>query len=87
MTFYDENHIAFQERFESRDRDRSLGVREQALELPSRPGELESTDGLDHDNELAAMLPPGRQVPAKTRAFLDFVTERLSSEPWWRTPR
>jgi DNA-binding transcriptional LysR family regulator len=43
-------------------------------------------DQLDHDNELAAMLPPGRQVPAKTRAFLDFVAERLSAEPWWQTP-
>ena len=42
---------------------------------------------LEHDNELAAMLPPGRGVPAKTRAFLDFLAEQLSSQPWWQSLR
>lgn len=42
-------------------------------------------DQLDADVELAALLPPGRQVPAKTRAFLDFLVGRLATEPWWQS--
>src|SRR5262245_11794594 len=31
---------------------------------------------------LWALLPPGRHQPPKTRAFLDFLIERLGSAPW-----
>ena len=31
-----------------------------------------------------ALLPPGRHVSAKARAFVDFVAERLRTEPWRR---
>lgn len=40
---------------------------------------------LENDSELAAMLPPGRGLPAKSRAFLDFLVDRLSKEPWWQS--
>jgi hypothetical protein len=30
-----------------------------------------------------ALLPPGRKVSAKARAFVDFIAERLRSVPWW----
>jgi DNA-binding transcriptional LysR family regulator len=39
-------------------------------------------DVLDADLDLMALLPPGRHVAAKSRAFVDFVAERLRSEPW-----
>ena len=38
---------------------------------------------LDMDLDVMAMLPPGRRVAAKTRAFVDFIAARLRSEPWW----
>jgi len=44
-------------------------------------------DVLDADLEVMALLPPGRAVAAKARAFVDFISERLRSEPWWeRSP-
>jgi len=47
-------------------------------------------DALDADLDVMAVLPPGRHVSAKARAFVDFIAERLRSEPWWgaaRAPR
>jgi len=41
-------------------------------------------DSLENENELAALLPPGRRIPAKTRVFLDFVAEKLSGQSWWQ---
>lgn len=41
-------------------------------------------DALDADLEVMALLPPGRPIAAKSRAFVDFVAERLRAEPWWR---
>lgn len=51
-----------------------------------RAGRLRAVlpDALDDDLEVMALLPPGRQVAAKARAFVDFVSERLRSEPWWQ---
>ena len=40
-------------------------------------------DILDDDLEVMALLPPGRHVAAKARAFVDFISGRLRSEPWW----
>lgn len=40
-------------------------------------------DALDADLDVMALLPPGRQVSAKARAFVDFIAARLRSEPWW----
>jgi len=40
-------------------------------------------DALDADLDVMALLPPGRHVSAKARAFVDFVAERLRTEPWW----
>jgi len=40
-------------------------------------------DALDADLDVMALLPPGRHVAAKARAFVDFIAERLRSEPWW----
>jgi DNA-binding transcriptional LysR family regulator len=40
-------------------------------------------DALDADLDVMALLPPGRKVAAKARAFVDFIAERLRSEPWW----
>lgn len=42
-------------------------------------------DTLDADLDVMALLPPGRQVSAKARAFVDFIAARLRSEPWWPT--
>ena len=41
-------------------------------------------DTLDADLEVMALLPPGRQIPAKSRVFLDFLVDELTREPWWR---
>lgn len=42
---------------------------------------------LDHparqDSAVHAVLPPGRNPPAKTRAFVDFLARRLAPEPPW----
>jgi DNA-binding transcriptional LysR family regulator len=40
-------------------------------------------DALDDDLDVMALLPPGRRIAAKSRAFVDFITERLRAEPWW----
>jgi DNA-binding transcriptional LysR family regulator len=40
-------------------------------------------DALDADLDVMALLPPGRHVAAKARAFVDFIAERLRAEPWW----
>jgi DNA-binding transcriptional LysR family regulator len=40
-------------------------------------------DALDADLDVMALLPPGRRVAAKARAFVDFIAQRLRSEPWW----
>lgn len=34
-------------------------------------------DALDADLDVMALLPPGRHVAAKARAFVDFIAERL----------
>jgi DNA-binding transcriptional LysR family regulator len=39
-------------------------------------------DALDGDLDLMALLPPGRHVAAKSRAFVDFAAEHLRAEPW-----
>jgi len=44
-------------------------------------------DVLDADLEVMALLPPGRHIAAKARAFVDFISERLRSEPWWEATR
>jgi DNA-binding transcriptional LysR family regulator len=44
-------------------------------------------DALDADLDVMALLPPGRPIAAKSRAFVDFVTARLRSEPWWEKTR
>jgi DNA-binding transcriptional LysR family regulator len=40
-------------------------------------------DALEMDLEVMALLPPGRRIAVKARAFVDFVAERLRAEPWW----
>ena len=44
-------------------------------------------DVLDADLDVMALLPPGRHVAAKARAFVDFISARLRSEPWWEATR
>ncbi len=44
-------------------------------------------NALDADLDVMALLPPGRHVSAKARAFVDFIAERLRSEPWWEATR
>ena len=38
-------------------------------------------DVLDADLDVMALLPPGRKVSAKARAFVDFIAARLRAEP------
>jgi DNA-binding transcriptional LysR family regulator len=38
---------------------------------------------LDADLDVMALMPPGRRVAAKSRAFVDFIAERLRDERWW----
>jgi DNA-binding transcriptional LysR family regulator len=40
-------------------------------------------DALDADLDVMALLPPGRRVAAKSRAFVDFIAARLADERWW----
>jgi DNA-binding transcriptional LysR family regulator len=40
-------------------------------------------DALDADLDVMALLPPGRRIAAKSRAFVDFIAERLRGERWW----
>ena len=40
-------------------------------------------DVLDADLDVMALLPPGRKVSAKARAFVDFIAERLRAVPWF----
>jgi DNA-binding transcriptional LysR family regulator len=42
---------------------------------------------LDDDLEVMALLPPGRHVAAKARAFVDFISARMRSAPWWEPSR
>jgi DNA-binding transcriptional LysR family regulator len=42
---------------------------------------------LEGDGAVQAVLPPGRLVPAKTRAFVDRVAAALApAPPWSRSP-
>ena len=42
---------------------------------------------LDDDGTVQAVLPPGRLVPAKTRAFVDWVVASfVPTAPWSRPP-
>jgi DNA-binding transcriptional LysR family regulator len=38
-------------------------------------------DVLDADLDVMALLPPGRKIAAKARAFVDFIAARLRAEP------
>ena len=44
-------------------------------------------DALDADLEVMALLPPGRSIAAKSRAFVDFLGTRLRSAPEWESRR
>ena len=44
-------------------------------------------DALDADLDVMALLPPGRRIAAKSRAFVDFIAERLRDERWWADAR
>ena len=48
-------------------------------------GRLEAvlTDYCPPGGGVYALQPPGRYVPAKVRAFIDFLAERLGPEPGW----
>jgi DNA-binding transcriptional LysR family regulator len=40
-------------------------------------------DALAADLDVMALLPPGRRIAAKSRAFVDFIAARLADERWW----
>ncbi|UZW60168.1 LysR family transcriptional regulator [Lysobacter enzymogenes] len=43
---------------------------------------------MDYDGAIHVVLPPGRLVPAKTRAFVDWLAREFEPQPpWLRAPR
>ena len=38
-------------------------------------------------SSLYAMYPPTKNLPSKTRAFIDFVVERFGRKPYWDVPK